>query len=212
MASDVSIVNRALTKLGADRILLLTDPTQQARVMNAMYADVRDAELARHHWKFAIKRAQLVALVDAPNWGYQYQYPLPADYLGLVQVGDIYVRCVRRGTAPWSIEGQNLLTDQLAPLKFRYLSRVENPGFYHPLFVEALACKLAMEGCEALTQSNTKKQSAMEEYKFALSEATRMDAIENPPDMYPDGSWLDSRMSESRFGTGGAWQSYPSGV
>lgn len=195
MASDVSICNRALTKLGADRILLLSDDTQQARVMNSMYADVRDAEIARHHWKFAIKRTTLVSLVDTPVWGYQFQYPLPADYLGIVQVNDIYARSCPRGQAPWSVEGGNILTNLPAPLKIRYVSKVTNAGMFPPLFVEALACKLAMEAAESLTQSSSKKQAAMEEYKFALSEAKRQDAIENPPDDLPWGSWLDSRMA-----------------
>lgn len=212
MASEVSIVNRALTKLGADRILLLSDDTQQARVMNSMYADVRDAEIRRHHWKFAIKRTSLPALADAPAWGYQFQYPLPADFLALVQVNDVYARSCKKGQAPWSVEGGNILTDLQAPLKVRYVARITNPGLFDPLFVEALACKLEWEAAETLTQSSSKKSAAQEEYKFALSEAKRMDAMENPPDMLPDGGWLDSRMDGSRLGSGDAWQAFPSGV
>lgn len=193
MASKVSIANRALTKLGADRILLLSDDSQQARVLNSMFDDVRDAELARNHWKFAIRRTSLPALVDAPAWGYQFQYPLPPDYLAMVQINEIYCRTGMR--APWSVESGSILTDFEAPLLLRYVSRVENTGLYHALFVEALACKLAMEACEALTQSSSKKQAATQEYEFALSEARRQDAIENPPDELPGGSWLDARLS-----------------
>lgn len=212
MASKVSIANRALTKLGADRILLLTDETQQARVMNSMFDDVRDAEIRRHHWKFAIRRAQLTALVDVPLWGYAYQYPLPADFLALVQVNDVYVRSLKKGTAPWSVEGGNILTDLVAPLKMRYVARIDNPGTYDPLFVEALACKLAWEAAEALTQSSSKKQAVQEEYQFAMAEAKRLDAMENPPDELPWGSWLDSRIDGARLGSGDAWQAFPSGT
>jgi hypothetical protein len=212
MASKVSIANRALTKLGADRILLLTDDSQQARVMNSMFDDVRDAEIRRHHWKFAMRRTTLPALVTAPVWGYPYQYPLPSDFLALVQVNDVYVRACPKGTAPWSVEGGNILTAFAAPLKVRYVARVDNPGVYDPLFVEALACKLAMEACEPLTQSSSKKSAAWEEYKFALSEAKRLDAIENPPDELPWGSWLDSRLGSGEYGSGDAWQAHQSGV
>ena len=66
MAGKVEIANRALTKLGAERILLLTDPSKEARVMNAMFDTVMDAELRRHRWKFALKRATLPALVATP--------------------------------------------------------------------------------------------------------------------------------------------------
>lgn len=211
MASKVSIANRALTKLGAERVLLLEDDTQQARVMKSMFDDVRDAEIRRHRWKFAIKRAELLALVDGPGWGYRYQYPLPSDYLGLIQVGEHYVRLGRK--APWSVESGNILTNLQAPLRIRYQCRVDNPGLYDPLFVEVLACKLALEACESLTQSGSKKQSAMEEYKFAVSEAVRQDAIENPPDELPQGSWLDVHGGHGVAGDeAGAWASYPSGV
>lgn len=212
MASKVSIANRALTKLGAERVLLLEDDTQQARTLNSMFDDVRDAEIRRHRWKFAIKRAELIALADGPGWGYRFQYPLPNDYLGLIQVGEQYVRMGRQ--APWSVEAGNILTNLQAPLRIRYLSRVENPGLFDPLFVEVLACKLALEACETLTQSPGKKQAAMEEYKFAVSEAVRQDAIENPPDELPQGSWLDVRNGGSDQAAHGAtsWMSYPSGV
>ena len=212
MANKVSIANRALTKLGAQRILLLSDDTEQARVLNSMFDDVRDAELRRCRWKFALRRAELMALVEPPLFGYAYQYPLPADYLGLVQVGEFYLRS--RMQAPWSVESGRILTNMPAPLRIRYQCDVDNPGLFDPLFVEVLACKLAMEACEAINQSSTKYQACAEAYQFAVTEATRQDAIENPPDELPQGSWLDSR----GYGDGtyaadvGKWQSYPSGV
>ena len=209
MASKVSIANRALTKLGDQRILLLSDDNNAARTLNSMFDDVRDAEIRRCRWKFAIKRDQLVALVTAPSWGFKYQYPLPSDFLGLVQVGEFYVRTGRAGKTPWSVEGGNILTDFEAPLKMRYMARIDNPALYDPLFVEVLACKLALEACEALTQSSGKKQAASEEYKFAMSEAVRQDAIENPPDELPQGSWLDSRQDGYGYSSGDAWSAYP---
>jgi hypothetical protein len=195
MASDVTIANRALTKLGADRILLLSDETQAARVINSMFYDVRDAEIRRYTWKFSIKRTSLSALVEAPAWGYQYQYPLPDDYLGLVQVNEFYSR-PRDRKAPWSIEGGLLLCDFEAPLNVRYKARIENAALFDALFVEVFACKLAMEACEALTQSSTKHDAAAQAYKFALSEAARQDALENPPEEFPWGSFLDAKEAD----------------
>ena len=192
MVSEVSIANRALTKLGADRILMLTDESQTARTINSMYVDVRDAEIRRYTWKFSIKRTSLSALVTPPAWGYKYQYPLPSDYIGLVQVNEFYSR-PRDRKAAWSIEGDSILTDFDAPLKLRYKARIENADLYDPLFVEVLACKLAMEACETLTQSGSKYDAAAQGYKFALSEAARQDALENPPEEFPWGSFLDAR-------------------
>lgn len=212
MASKVSIANRALSKLGEDRILLLTDNNKAARTINQMFDDVVDAELRRHNWKFAIKRGSLPALSEAPAWGYSFQYPLPADFLKLIQVNDFYVRS---GTqqAMWSVESGNILTNLSAPLKVRYVWRVDNPGLYDPLFVEALACRLAMEACETLTQSETKFGRCQEQYKMALSEALRVDSIANPPDELPAGSWIDSRGDSGNYATSASDTGmFPSGV
>lgn len=212
MASQVSIVNRALVKLGESTVLLITDNVKQARTMAAIFDDTRDAELRANRWKFAIKRAQLSALVDAPAFGYSQQYELPDDYLAMVQVGEFYLRTGMKQRAPWSIEGRRLLTDMSAPLSIRYVSRVTDTSQFDALFVDALACRLAMEACEALTQSDTKFQRLAAMRKESLDQALRVDAIENPPDELPDGTWLESRTGLSvRIGSpdGGLW---PSGV
>lgn len=193
MSSKTSIANRALAKLGDERILLLTDEVSSARLLNGMFDEVRDAELRKRRWKFAIKRTALVALADAPAWGYDYQYPLPSDYLGMIQVNEFYARPGMGGVAPYSIEGGRILTNYEAPLKIRYVARVENTGLWDPLFVEAFACKLAMEACEALTQSETKFNRCAQMYAEALRDASFQDAIEKAPDELPAGSWLDSR-------------------
>lgn len=199
MASDTQIANRALSKLGEERILGLNDATKGARELNSMYTMVRDAELRRYRWKFAIRRVSLPALVDAPEFGFAYQYPVPSDFLGLVQVNEFYLRSGTKDKGPWSLEQSTdgtqrvILTDINAPLVIRYQARIENPALFDPLFVEMFACKLAFEACEAITQSSTKKDAISKEYDFALKEAVRCDAVEGPPDELPWGSWLDSR-------------------
>lgn len=198
MASKTDIANRALIKLGQDAILLLTDDNKAARTMNYIFDTVADSEVQDNRWKFAIARTQLSALVDPPTFGYAYQYPLPPDYLGLVQVNEFYVRSFSSDRALWSIEVDNLLTDLAAPLSVRYIRRVNDANDYTPLFVEALACRLAMEACENLTQSDSKFQRVAQQYQAAVMRARSQDALENPPDELPDGSWLDSRESGAR--------------
>lgn len=199
MPSSAEIANLALLKLGSEETLLaLTDPTVAGRVMNRLFNPVRDAELRRYHWKFAIKRDALLALVDSPAWGYQRQFPMPADFLALIQVNEWYVKGYKQ-QALWSVEDRKILTNLEAPLKIRYIRQVPNSGEFDPLFVEALACKLAFEGCEKITQSNTKKDGLRQDYMQAMKEAIRCDAIENPPDELPWGSWLMSREGEDGF-------------
>jgi hypothetical protein len=45
------------------------------------------------------------------------------------------------------------------------------------LFEEVLACKVAYESCEFVTQSNSKKATALQEYKDAVVEAAKANAF-----------------------------------
>ena len=212
MASQVSIVNRALIMLGEQPILLLTDNVKQARTMAALFDDTRDAEIRAHRWKFAMRRTRLSALVETPDWGYQLQYELPANFIGLVQVNEIYLRAGVKQRAPWAIEGRRLLTDLPAPLAVRYVARVTDTAIFDPLFVDVLACRLAMEACEAQTQSDTKFQRVAQMYDQALRLAIRQDSVEAPPDELPDGTWLQSREGGGYAGIGADGGLWPASV
>jgi len=197
MASQVQICNQALTKLGAERITDLLDDTRNARVMNAIYTAKRDAELAAHPWTFAIKRAEVPASSTAPAFGWAYSYPMPTDFLRLVEIGQDYV-FYDVETPAFQVESdpstgrQAILTDQSSPLQIRYVYRVTNPGLHSALFDETLACRLAAEGCEEITQNLSKREAAWVEHRQAIRAARRVNAIEQPPQRNPNGAWANA--------------------
>jgi hypothetical protein len=197
--SEVAIANAALIKLGADRITALTDNNDRARVLNARYAEVRDAELRRRRWRFATARTTLPALATPPAFGYGYAYQLPSDFLRLIQIGehDLGLDLTDYRAAPnglYSIEGGTLLTDLGPPLPIRYVRRVTDTALMDPAFREALAARLAFECCERLTQSDSKKQLAWGDYREALREAVRANAIESAVEYPSDDSWVMARL------------------
>lgn len=199
MASQVEIANRALTKIGELRILSLSDDVEAARVISSLWDVVRDAELRARNWNFSVSRTSLAALAAAPSWGFDYQYQLPTDCLRVLQVDEYFPGPSmsdyrNRSEAVWSIEGRKILTDLAAPLKIRYIARVEDTGSWDAAFNEVFACRLAVEICERITQSNTKRDLAWNEYNEAINFAVRADAIENPPEPLPDDSWMLSRL------------------
>lgn len=200
MANDVDIANSALTKLGADRITDLSDNVKEAREINAIYDLRRNHLLRAYNWNFAMYRTSLSALADAPAWGYSLQYQLPADCLRPVQIDDAWLI---PGLADYMggpdselfrIEGRTIQTDIAAPLKIRYIRRVTNAGEFDDSFVEVLACDLAYQVAEALTQSNSKRDAAKMDRREAILEAIRANAIELPPQHIPDDSWIMSRL------------------
>ena len=79
--SDSQIANVALTMLGSQRIAILSEDSEPARRVNAVYDILRDELLMEHPWTFAVERTSLAQLSDTPAFGYSYQYQLPSDCL-----------------------------------------------------------------------------------------------------------------------------------
>lgn len=200
MASNVEIANSALTKVGSTRITSLTDNVKAAREINAIFELRRDYLLRTHNWSFAMTRTTLPALDEPPSWGYTTLYQLPTDCMRVVQVNDMWVvpgladYTSGPDSEPYKITGRRIETDIGAPLKLRYIKRVTDPAQFDAAFVEVFASDLADQVCEALTQSNTKREATRAVLRQSLLEAVRSNAIELPPEAIPDDSWILSRL------------------
>lgn len=185
MASVVDICNRSLQLLGAKRITSLTQDTPNARSCNTAYETLRDAELRAHPWNFATTRATLAADATPPDWGRANAFQLPSNFLRLLPV---YPED-NTNDQDWQIEGKKILTNDSDPLYIRYIYRVTDPNEMDVLFREMLSTRMAIELCEELTQSNTKKQGLEGHYKLKLQEARRTNAMENVAQEAPTDSW-----------------------
>lgn len=197
--SQTAVGNAALGKLGQGAVLSFDDPDDRARWLKSRFADVRDLTLRANRWHFAMARARLSAEATAPAFGYQRQFPLPADCLQLAEVAGV---AATPGLADFqgisqpafALEGGRILTDAAAPLDIRYVRRVEDVAAWDPLFAEAVACRLAFDLAEKLTQSSGKKEAALRDYQLAVREAMRVNAIEAAPESAPDGAWVLARL------------------
>lgn len=199
MASVIQVANRALTKLGSARITSLDDDVKSARALKSCFDDLRDDELRANRWQFALRRTSLAALTTAPAFGYQRQFQVPADFLKLDMVDDrfptvVLENYVNEELLDWVLEGNVILSDLAAPLKLRYIAQVTDPNAWDPNFREALACRLAAELAEDLTQSNQKRQLAWEEYRMAIVKAVKSNAIERVPVHVGDSAWVLGRL------------------
>lgn len=189
MASETEICNGALQKLGSARIQSLTDQSVNARACALAYYRLRDAELAAHPWNFAIQRFQIAQSATIPPFGNKFYYPLPVGWLRLLPPDALW----NFNDRDWIIEGNNVLTSWGTPLNVRLVMKVEDPNLMHVLFRESLSCRIANEICEALTQSNTKKQAASATYKDTIAEAKKTNAIMKVPQTAVEDVWITAR-------------------
>lgn len=191
MASEVSICNAALQKVGGNRITSLTDGSVNARHCNARYTEVRDRELRRHVWGFAVTRVELAADTDGPAFGPTNYFTLPADFIRLAPQDPE----VTSNDHDWRVEGLKIATYDDAPLEVRYVKKVTDPNTMDSLFRDVLAQALALELVEIITQSNTKPEKLTREYRDLIAEARRVNAIEKVSEQPPEDTWVTVRES-----------------
>jgi hypothetical protein len=144
--SNVTIANKALTLLSADRIQALNDSSEQARKINAIFDDERDSMLEEHNWNFAIKERTLSLLSETPimdAWSLIYQ--LPSDCIRVITIENDY---------PFAIYGNRLYTNSDDP-RIKYVSRETDPTKFSNGFIKALASRLAASLAFGITQNAT---------------------------------------------------------
>lgn len=188
MTSVVDICNYALAKVGEQTIVSLGDGTPPSNYCDLLYGKSRDFILRAHPWNCAIKRKALAASTTEPVYDYDNRFPLPSDLLRLLDVD------LENYTSGWRVENRAVLADTTGPLNIRYIYRIQDPNEFDSHVVELIAAHLAVELAEPLTQSNTKKQILMQEFKDTFTIARRSDAQEDSPTRRESGSWLRSRI------------------
>jgi hypothetical protein len=177
--TEIQIANMALTMLGADTITAFTDSTEQARAMTAVYDYIRTDMLAEYPWSWAIKRDQLDAEVDIagdavePEYGYSYQFDLPADYVRILEVstGSVVITNYR-------IEGDKILADY-DEIYVKYIAEVADDAITDLQFANAFATRLAAELAYKLTSNSTLASNLAEMAMLKLSKAKAANAQES---------------------------------
>lgn len=175
-SSPTDICNLALGHLGEQRITSLDADNATARACNLHYEATRDQLFRAHRWNFAQARATLTRLADAPLFGWSYQYQLPADCLRVLEVNDSELGDVI--TDEYIIEQGKILTNADA-VNLVYVQRIEDVTQFDPLFVDALAVKLAVVLSETVRGTTGKTEALVTLYeKLTAPLARRVDANE----------------------------------
>lgn len=182
----IDCCNSALQRVGATSITALTDNSPEARACTIAYDSNRRDELRRYKWNFAIARQVLTPDALAPAFDYTYAFTLPSDCL----------RVLRPNTSDldWVIEGRKILSNDSSTLNLRYIADIEDVSQFDASFYNVVAAALALDLCERLTQSNTKKQLLQKEYEQAIADARQANALENGPTDPPDDYWWTVRL------------------
>jgi hypothetical protein len=183
MASEIDIVNLALSRLGDDATVASLYPPEgsaQAEHAARFYPVARDALLEMHAWNFATQRAPLAALAaTSPAWA--FAYALPADCIVVLAVlppdgRDQDAQPFRREALT---NGQQVIVTDQPAASIRYQARVSDTTKFSPLFVDALAWLLASYLAGPILKGDTGIKMAQQSAQMAVAmvgRATSSDA------------------------------------
>jgi hypothetical protein len=171
MASFVEITSNALRLLGDDPITSLTEDSERARLVNALYEEVRDEVIRAAMWNCAKDRQVLASLAATPAFGWSFYHQLPSTCLRVVDVlsGDIRVE--------HEIEGRKLMTDE-SSVNLIFLKKITDPNDMDSLFIGAYTAKLAAELAEPITGSRSLAEQMWQLYERKVREARTIDSQE----------------------------------
>lgn len=191
--SEVQICNEAIALVGGNRIIALTDSSEEGRLCSLFYVTERDALLRSHRWNFARVRSAL-ATTTAPAFGWDYAFVLPPDCLRVVEFNGS--ETTDEANDDFEIESGLLLTDA-ETANIVYVAKVTDTATFDPLFSKVLALRLGAALSRKLTGSESLGAKLLAEAENLLPRARQTDANETRSRKRP---WpMDSDFVNSRF-------------
>lgn len=211
MPSVVDICNMALSRIGnGQRIDSLTERSKQAEECSLFYAQTRDWVLRDRPWPFATKFVSLAQSGINPDPIYPYSYAFPTDCLFARKIvnqifpvdywpfagNDVCIPQVQ--AVPFRViqgESTRLIATSVTPATLEYTVRIEDPGLFDPIFVSALAYKLAVEIAPALAKEPSIADRMEAAYQGVVASAFAQGMNEGQGDRMPESIFITGRES-----------------
>lgn len=200
MTNAVALAKLALTQVGGQRLVSLSEDSPEATAINDSLWAVRRAELEANVWHFARTRASLSAETTVPVFGYDHQYVIPSDCLRLTSVrgagsqwyvGSLYEEA--EPAIPYEIEGQRILTNLDAPLQIKYVFDEEVVANWSANFTMMVGCRLAEIIAFDLSDTASLTDRITRRYQDALQRAVLANECQVLPARKAESEWVIAR-------------------
>lgn len=184
---DLSIINHALVLIGAKTLASVSDNTKSARLAATLLETSRDEMMLlptgrgdeREGWTFAMTRLQLTEHDESPAFGWENQFELPSNFLGVPMMVDVggdrleYPFNIESFVEEGGDEIRVLLTDESA-VYIKYIRQLTDYGLLPVWFRKLVYIDLARKMSVPIRQAKTSTKEdrlAMwfeEAYAFAI--------------------------------------------
>lgn len=186
--SDVTIANSALSLIGDQRIVSLTDDSEAAKAINANYDLIRDEVTAAHPWNCAIHRVEVASTTTTPVYGFTNTFNLPTDpwCLRILEIQNF-------DHDEWVVEGRTFLVDA-SSVNIRYVKRITDAMEMSPGLVQAISARLAHAVCFRLTGDEDLRGRIWQYYTQVRRDARSTDGLEGAPPLIESSTFATARL------------------
>jgi hypothetical protein len=196
---QLKIYNGALRLLGSRRLGALTESREPRRVLDDIWDNggIVKSALERGEWNFALRAVQ--GAYDpgvTPSFGFRFAFAKPDDFRRLAGLSASEYFRPPLTDSQYVDEGGYWLAEHEV-IYIRYVSSGQSYGFdssrWTEAFTEYLEARMAHEGCERITNSDSKKQLLERQMDKSLRTAKSVDSMQEGVKFFPRGSWVSSR-------------------
>jgi hypothetical protein len=186
--TETGIVNLALREIGDYRITDIEEDSTPAEIARDLIDQARRSALIAHEWRFALKQAELNALVTAPTARYATAWQLPSDFVRLGSVAE-------DDTMDPPLEDYRVIADTLQSstdyIFIEYVYDAPDVGTWPPYFNALVAAMLASDMASPL-KSTTERERLEKLLYTRLMHARTLDSVQSPVQLLPASDWLSA--------------------
>lgn len=189
--SKTALCNKALTLVGANPIVNITEDTNNARIINRVYEISLRSILSETKWNFATRRKLLTLSADSLEWyhtGEAYVYSRPNEVIRIFGTND--------DDATWREEGDYIISDTQG-LGISYVMYLDDPNKYPSSFIDAFIDKLCSDIAYMIVNSATLGDTFIKKYEtISLAKATSENAQVGVQQFVKDDAWERAKNSD----------------
>lgn len=194
--SLVELCNLSLSRIGADTINSLDEPTREARLCNAHVLDVLEETQANFPWSFNYASQKLAPNTDPPlDPRFSYWYSFPFDFVRFSELLD----SDKTVTHDYMIVAKGIVAN-VTPVTLLYhtisLDTGIFPRWYHSCVVDALSVRIVMGLTRDVKLLRILQEAADLSYRNAVEQERSSDNVIRPlgGESYSHKSILASRI------------------
>lgn len=195
MTSKLVLYNNAIREIGNSRLTALSEVREDRYLLDDIFDSQVALCLEEGQWNFATRAIEIAAEeVAEPSFGYDYAFAVPSDWVRTVGLSaEPTFNCPLLDYKP----EQSYWWASVDPLYVRYVSNHAEYGLNYTIwpasFARYVELALALRICPRTTESEAKFERIEVMLRKARANVASIDAMNQPTQFPPAGSWVRSR-------------------